>query len=336
MRIAIVTPRVSGTGGVESVNGYLVRTFREAGHKVNVFGLDSLPDCWVRRRAVSRWGTIKVVGEWFNIVNRLRRYDVVICNGEFARAVRHPRAVNLFHGSYFGYANAVKEYVPSASFDAMMRQAAIQEEGAQDKIVVAVSAFMAEVLKEQGIAADAVIPDCVDTDLFSPDTEVVPTDECLFVGRCDYYGKGFDVLEALADRGIRIRCITDRDPQHSGLLWTPFLGQNHLPSHYRRAACLVLPSRFESVGLVALEAMACGCPVVMSDVGVGRELRQEIPECVVVGEPGCRTNEFCTQIASVIDNRRDLSARARHYVLRGHTYPAFAERWQHLVSHLCE
>jgi len=44
-------------------------------------------------------------------------------------------------------------------------------------------------------------------------------------------------------------------------------GQEHLPYYYSAADILVMPSHYESFGLVALEAMACGTPVVASQVG---------------------------------------------------------------------
>jgi D-inositol-3-phosphate glycosyltransferase len=49
-----------------------------------------------------------------------------------------------------------------------------------------------------------------------------------------------------------------------------FLGskdQDALPNYYAAAEMVVIPSHYESFGLVALEAMACGTPVIASEVG---------------------------------------------------------------------
>ncbi len=44
-------------------------------------------------------------------------------------------------------------------------------------------------------------------------------------------------------------------------------GQDTLPYYYSAAEAVVVPSHYESFGMVALEAMACGTPVVASEVG---------------------------------------------------------------------
>lgn len=43
--------------------------------------------------------------------------------------------------------------------------------------------------------------------------------------------------------------------------------QAYLPQYYRAATAVIMPSDYESFGMVALEAMACGTPVIASQVG---------------------------------------------------------------------
>ena len=62
-----------------------------------------------------------------------------------------------------------------------------------------------------------------------------------------------------------------------------FLGkraQDTLPYYYSAADVLVMPSHYESFGMVALEAMACGVPVIASDVSVMPEIVGEAGELI--------------------------------------------------------
>jgi D-inositol-3-phosphate glycosyltransferase len=82
-----------------------------------------------------------------------------------------------------------------------------------------------------------------------------------------------------------------------------FLGkrsQDTLPYYYSAAEAVVVPSHYESFGMVALEAMACGTPVVASQVGGLAFLVRdgETGFTVPVGEP----DALCGRLKALISD----------------------------------
>ncbi len=65
----------------------------------------------------------------------------------------------------------------------------------------------------------------------------------------------------------RIRALTDKFGLHDLVTFLGKKSQDSLPYYYSAAEAVVVPSHYESFGMVALEAMACGTPVVASQVG---------------------------------------------------------------------
>ena len=68
------------------------------------------------------------------------------------------------------------------------------------------------------------------------------------------------------------------------VVWPGYLPQDDLRTLTAGAAALVLPSRYEGFGLPALEALACGIPVVASDIPVLREVTGGLARYVPVGD----------------------------------------------------
>ena len=59
-----------------------------------------------------------------------------------------------------------------------------------------------------------------------------------------------------------------RPPKEQPAQWSLSpVRREELAAYYRMSTVVVIPSWFEAFGLVAVEAMACGKPVVASDVG---------------------------------------------------------------------
>jgi UDP-glucose:(heptosyl)LPS alpha-1,3-glucosyltransferase len=110
------------------------------------------------------------------------------------------------------------------------------------------------------------------------------------------------------------------------------LGEQHgLKAYYAAADMFVLPSVYESSGLVFLEALASGLPLVATRVGVA-------PEVVVDGENGYLVDRDAEQIGDRLERLAAhpsgaFAARARASVT-GYSWRAVAEQYLELAREI--
>jgi len=114
----------------------------------------------------------------------------------------------------------------------------------------------------------------------------------LLVGRLVYekgFGLALDALPQVIRRSGRVRFLVAGSGTHEGELrrqarrlgldghgtFAGWIGDDLLHSLYRIADLCVVPSIYEPFGLVALEAMAGGCPCIVADTG---GLREVVPD----------------------------------------------------------
>jgi len=206
-----------------------------------------------------------------------------------------------------------------------------------------------------------VVPNGVDTEFFRPG---VPVDDVaerfglegkrvvLFVGRVTY-GKGVHILlkafSALAKRYPNLKLVaagplSDRFGEEGvseyaralmayaegslpkdSYVFTDAVDRETLRKLYSAAYVCVLPSYFEAFGMVLVEAMASGCPVVGSNAG-------GIPEIIVDGYNGFlfRRGDY-TDLASKLETlledeslRNAMSINARRYAVERFSWQAVA------------
>jgi glycosyltransferase involved in cell wall biosynthesis len=180
--------------------------------------------------------------------------------GAVALATRKPYLVHL-HGSDVELARRVPRLAR-----AILRRAAA---------VVCVSAALAEEARRLGALEVVVLPNGVD-----PPAEVgeeAEPPEVLFAGRLSREKGVLELVEATRGMNLVVAGngpLRDRVPQARG-----FVPPEELARLYERAAVVVCPSLREGFGVVCLEAMAHGRPVVASGVG-------GLLDLVVDGETG--------------------------------------------------
>jgi len=116
-----------------------------------------------------------------------------------------------------------------------------------------------------------------------------------------------------------------------------FLGkraQETLPYYYSAADMLIMPSYYESFGMVALEAMACGTPVIASQVGGLPYLVQDGKTGFVV--PGGDPNALVEPLNRLMNDealREKMGSEAAEYA-RKYSWDLIAEQITHVYKDL--
>jgi D-inositol-3-phosphate glycosyltransferase len=236
---------------------------------------------------------------------------------------------------------------------------------AADLVIAATPAEQADLQWLYEVRSDhiCVIPPGVDLDRFQPGDKAsaraglgLPADEklLLFVGRIEAL-KGIDTLiraaHLLMSEGFKhfnVKIIGGDVEEELDLLgsemqrlrslarelgvqdWIEFAGsrtQDELPAWYAAADVVVMPSYSESFGMVALEAMASGRPVVASRVGGLAYLVQDGLTGYHVQEGNA--HELAHRIAALLDNPALLNQMGVAGLQEAQAYS-----WSHMASQI--
>ncbi len=173
----------------------------------------------------------------------------------------------------------------------------------------------------------------------------------LFVGRLEPEKAPLDALEAMrrvmeaqpAARGLLVGAgslegvVRARTKTDDRITLRSRLSDEELATEYRRAQVVLMPSRFEGLGLVALEAMAAGAAVVGYDV-VG--LRDTIGTNGAL-VPAGNTAELaaaCRRLLETEALREELTGRAASTVRERYSWnrcaAEFEDLYRHVLGHL--
>jgi len=142
-----------------------------------------------------------------------------------------------------------------------------------------------DIRRELGVSTPmTVVPNAVSPELFDqPGLPFSEREVVLSVARIEPHKNQLGLIRALEGTGTHLVIVGPDHPDHpqyvrecraAGDGWVEFLGplpHEELRDVYARARVHVLPSWYETTGLVSLEAALSGCSVVSTDRGHSRE-----------------------------------------------------------------
>ena len=135
------------------------------------------------------------------------------------------------------------------------------------------------------------------------------------------------ILDDLRELGIEERIVV-----------LPFVTRKVVAALYRRAALVLLPSEREGFGLPVVEAMACGTPVLCTDLPVLREVGGDAAEYCPLGEPSAWAARI-TALLRERESRPDAwEARRAAGLARSaaFTWTRYAETMQDIYERIAE
>lgn len=370
-RIALVTSSFAPhVGGVEEHVRHVARELTNLGHSVEVWTVDRgehlgqqlvdgqtvhhLPTPLPARSARALWSyAAQAPSAWLRWVGvqRAFRPDIlhVQCfgpNGLYALALhrrfRTPLVVSS-HGETFADDHAV--FDRSALLRAGLRSAL-----ARATATTGCSQFVLDHLADHfGLGGGVVVPNGVDQHVSSCARETWPAPYVFAVGRLGRQ-KGFDLLlsgyaaSSLPRQGVRLVIGGDGpertalEEQRRGLGLDRMvalpgrLSAEEVAGGMAAAVAVVVPSRIEAFGIVALEAWRSGSPLIMTSRGGGPELVRDGVDAMVI-DPADRAS-----LAGALDTLRAdpaLAARlssAGGERVRGFTWEATAAAYDNVYS----
>lgn len=280
----------------------------------------------------------------YPLINALAPHVKRRCVSDMRNAIWHSSYhtdIANWHGKRVaGIADLIQDHFPEmfvGAFQDDLRRRKREFALRADAVLCISKTTANDVITMYGIPTDRVHVAELAVSPFFHQLNQVPTADppfLLYVGGRGGYKNFAQVLEAFARWGqrgeVKLRVI--------GRQWTPIekeqltalritndvqlemnVSDEALRLRYNQALALVYPSLYEGFGLPILEAFACGCPVIASDIPTSREIDPDLPIFFDLADSDSLIAAF-EMAATLTQITRDQIAQAGHRLAQEYTW----------------
>lgn len=142
-------------------------------------------------------------------------------------------------------------------------------------------------------------------------------------------------IELLLVGGIDQNSFNKKELEHNFITYIPPVPQKDLVNYYNQMDLFVLNSIEDGFGMVTLQAMSCGLPVIISEMAGSRELINDGENGFIV--PASNDQLLAKKILWFYNNRsagRQMGSKNRDIVSENYTWSRYGQRYLNIIKKL--
>lgn len=248
----------------------------------------------------------------------------------------------IIHGTPYIITEHWSRYLPGNDFSGFLRKIATRIVVKNASTVTTVTENLAKAMQNHSLKNKnyVVLPNVVDVNLFKPIEKHNSKAKIIHISCFEDKSKNIsgliDALAILESKSIEYQCVfigegidfeviksyAETKLNHENIRFTGLLQGQALADELASGDFLVLSSNYENMPVVILEALACGLPVVSTNVGGIKEMVDE--NCGIL-VPAKSTEKLANAMQTMIENHNYDVNLLRNKVLSKYSHEAVGQ-----------
>lgn len=145
-----------------------------------------------------------------------------------------------------------------------------------------------------------------------------------------------DVKLIIVGTGNQYNKLKRMTDNNQDIVMTGFVSDEELVNYMRAADVVVFPSRGENASFTLMEAMACGLPVISSDVGNAKKILGDGRGILLKDYTEKEIADICIRVISDEKLQKKIGSDARNYVIKHHSWDKISKQTEELYKSILD